>query len=194
MSNRLADDFLAALEYTQMMRDKFLVHFYQKYSLEGRYVFIDKSACSTLLQKELAVDTVAQSRDKGSVCIEEKVEQWPGYKRTNFALETDSCTVSGRERVGWMRYAKADYLLYAFANEDDSCLDVYFIDFPKLRRWFWASEARYEPHTMDTLNRTKFKKVPIDDVIQAVPTSRYLITSEGCQAIPTKSRGNVYHG
>jgi len=187
MSIRLADDFAAALEYSRMMRDKFLVHFYRKYSFDGRYVFVDKSACSLLLQKELATDTIAQSSATSSDCIEEKIEQWPGCKRKNFALETDSCTVPGHERKGWMHYAKADHLLYAFAYEGDTGLDAYFIDFPKLRKWFWGLPKRYEPHTMDTLNRTRFEKVPIIDVCRAVPTTHYLITAEGCQFIPRRS-------
>ena len=183
----LANDFRAAIAYTQNMRDTFLIHFYRKYSFDGRYVFIDKSECSTILQKELAVDTVAQSTDGKSVCIEEKIEQWPGWKRTNFALETRSCTVVGRERPGWMHYAKADYLLYAFAFEGNTGLDVFLINFPKLREWFWNLPKRYPPHIMEnTINHTEFEKVPIDDVRKAVPTSHYIITHDGCQFIPNR--------
>ena len=186
MSTRLADNFTAAAEYSRYMRDKYLSHFYQKYSFDGRYVYIDKSACSTLLQKELAIDTVMQW-GKGSLCIEEKIEQWPGFKRRNFALETESCTVIGRERHGWMHYAKADYLLYAFAYENDSGLDVYLIDFPKLHEWFWNLPTRYEAHVMEnTINHTRFEKVPILDVRRAVPTIRYLINDAGCTYIPKR--------
>lgn len=184
---KLADDWIAASQYSRMMRNKFLVHFYRKYSVEGRYVFIDKSECSTLLQKELAVDTVAQSENGLSVCIEEKIEQWPGYERSNFALEVMTCTVPGREREGWMHYAKADYLLYAFAFPDDKGLAVYLINFPKLKQWFWSLPRRYPDHTMDTFNRTRFEKVPIKDVRASVPTSRYHITNEGCSLIAVRS-------
>jgi hypothetical protein len=190
MSSRLADNFTEALEYSRKMRDTFLSRFYQKYSVEGRYVYVDKSACSTVLQKQLAIDTVMQAKDGGSLCIEEKIEQWPGYKRDNFALETDSCTVVGREKQGWMHYAQADYLLYAFAYEGDSGLDVYFIDFPKLRTWFWNLPVRYPTHVMEhTLNHTRFEKVPIRDVRKAVPAFRYLVTRDECTFIP-KRGGN----
>src|SRR5438105_6458083 len=120
----LSTDFQAACKWTRLMRDTFLSRFYKKYSYDGRYVFVDKSDCSTLLQKELAIDTIMQY-PKSSVCIEEKIEQWPknGRKRTNFALETDSCTVRGHERKGWMHYARADYLLDAFAYEGNSEMD-----------------------------------------------------------------------
>lgn len=185
MSVDLANNFIAALGYSQQMRDKYLTQFYKQYSLEGRYVFVDKSACSTMLQKELAVDTIMQSQKGGSICIEEKIEQrFTG----NFALETDSCTVPGRLRGGWMRYAEADYLLYAFEQRIfDSAigLDVYLINFPKLRSWFWnieeAKPERFKPHVMDTLNRTRIKIVPIDDVRREVGLSRYTCTETMCR-------------
>lgn len=189
MITNLADNFYAAREYSCKMRDTFLVHFYQEYALDGRYVFIDKSTCSTLLQKELAVDTIFQSKKepRASLCIEEKIEQWPGYTRPNFALETDSCTIPGRERKGWMHYAKADYLLYAFAFENDAGLDAYLIDFPKLQEWFYSLPMRYESYIMPTLNRTRFEKVPIHDVRKVVSTWHYIINGEGCTFIPKRA-------
>lgn len=187
MSANLSGDFHAALEYSRKMRDTYLVHFYQEYSLNGRYVFIDKSACSTLLQKQLAVDTIYQSKNGGSICIEEKIEQWPGYQRVNFALEVDSCTTPGRESKGWMHYARADYLLYAFAYEGDTGLDVYLIDFHKLRQWFWSLPKRYPTYIMPTINRTRFEKVPIQDVRRAVPTWHYIINENGCIFIPKRA-------
>jgi len=184
MSADLSNDFNAALEYSQLMRDTYLVHFYRAYSMDNRYVFVDKSACSSLLQKELAIDTIYHSKHGGSVCVEEKIEQWPGYQRTNFALEIESCTNPGRERKGWMHYAKADYLFYAFAYDGDMGLDAYLIDFPKLRKWFWSLSVRYPTHTMDTINRTRVELTPIQDVIQAVPTWNFDITSDGCREKP----------
>ncbi len=187
----LTNNFTAASAYAEHMRDKYLVHFYRKYSVEERYVFVDKSACSTLLQKELAIDTIMQ-RPGYSVCIEEKIEQWPGYERQNFALETASCTVVGHERQGWMHYAKADYLLYAFAQVNDSGLEVYLIDFPKLRHWFWNLPTRYPAHVMEeTLNHTRFEKVPIRDVAEFVKCTRYLITGEGCTWTPHRKSRKV---
>lgn len=185
---RLAENFHAALQYSQEMRDRFLgPYFYQKYALEGRYVFVEKSACSTLLQKQLAVDTLVQSPRGGSLCIEEKIEQWPGYWRKNFALETASCTLPGKERPGWMQYAQADYLLYAFAYPGNQGLRVYFIDFPQLREWFWHLPVRYPAHVMETQNRTRFEKVPIVDVRKAVSVQRYHLSEQGCQYIPERS-------
>jgi len=191
MSISLAQDFVAAIQWSCMMREKYLSHFYGKYSVDRRYVYVDKSSCSTLLQKELAVDTIMQwPTPHTSICIEEKIVQWPGYKHVNFALEVESCTTVGRERGGWMRYAEADYLLYAFAYENDSGLDVYLIDFPKLRGWFWqVHEERYKANDYvmpNTLNHTRIAKVPIKDVRDAVPTARYLCNSEGCVFIPKR--------
>lgn len=166
--------------WSQQKRDSHLIHFYQKYAVDGRYVFVDKSACSTIMQKQLAVDTIIQARGGASWCIEEKIERWPGYTRSNFALETDSCTVPGRERKGWMHYAQADYLLYAFEQENGD-LDAYLIHFPQLRSWFWNVQERYSSHTMETLNRTRFKKVPIADVRRSVGMVRYLVTALDAQ-------------
>lgn len=182
MNTNLAHNFIDDAAWSVSMRDRYLVRLYQQYSLDGRYVFVDKSRCSTIMQKRLAVDTILQAKQGGSLCIEEKIERWPGYVRPNFALETDSCTVPGHEKQGWMHYARADYLLYAFEMEQGG-LDVYLIDFPALREWFWPIHERYESHTMDTLNRTQFRKVPIADVARAVWTKRYIITDTHCQVL-----------
>jgi hypothetical protein len=184
MNINLAENFSAANAWQQMQRDRYLIHFYQKYSLNGRYVFIDKSACSTLLQKQLAVDTIFQSaRNGASLCIEEKIDS--GTARINFALETDSCTVKGREKPGWMHYAQADYLLYAFVRAEGG-LKVYLIDFAKLREWFWQVYEQYRYYVMpNTINHTGIRLVPIRDVEQNVPTWKYICTDEGC--IPVKS-------
>lgn len=183
MTMELEHNFVDDLRWSCTMRDRYLIHFYRKYSQDGRYVFVDKSKCSTLLQKQLAVDTIVQSKQGGSICIEEKIERWPGYTRTNFALETDSCTVPGREKVGWMSYAEADYLLYAFELPTGG-LHVYFIDFQPLRQWFEKVKDNYKSHTMlNTINHTRFKKVPINDVLHNIKTTQYVVTDEGCLLI-----------
>lgn len=187
----LTKDFNAAIQFSYDMRDSFLIpHFYKIHSLDGRFVCIDKSSCSMILQKRLAVDTIVQSKNGGSVCFEEKIEQFPenGRPRKNFALETDSCTVPGHESLGWMHYAKADYLLYCFALPGHTGLNAYLINFPKLREWFWHLSARYPSHIMPlTTNHTRFEMVPIIDVQRAVPTDHYLIDATGCQLIKRRS-------
>jgi hypothetical protein len=181
MNTSLVDAFTLANEWQRTLRDRYLTHFYQKYSLNGRYVFMDKSACSTVLQRELAVDTVFQSpRNGASFCIEEKIDSHSDS--LNFALETDSCTVPDRYKKGWMHYAQADYLLYAFERENG--LDVYLIDFPKLKEWFWKVYTRYHYYVVpDTINHTGVRLVTIAHVERNVPTYRYRCTDEGCEYV-----------
>ncbi len=187
---QFSDNWKDAKEWAIAMRDTYLVQFYGKYSLNGRYVFIEKSACSDILQKRLAIDTIYTSaKTGGSICVEEKIVQWPGrYPYDDFFLETKSFTVKGHESLGWMHYAKADYLLYAFEREDLSSLDVYFINFPELRDWFWKVYERYQICVMgNTFNHTEGRKVPIRDVVRSVKSTRYLVTVERCIHIPYRS-------
>src|SRR3546814_10907038 len=92
-------DFHRDNDWQRQKRDKILSGFYGSYALDGRYVYIDKSSCSVLIQKRLAVDTVLQSKKGGSVCIEEKIVRWPKTGRTHerFCLEVRSCTKPGYE-------------------------------------------------------------------------------------------------
>lgn len=163
-------------EWQRSMRDTILKPFYRRFCDEGRFVFIEKSRCSTLLQKRLAVDTVAQSKRGGSICVEEKLVRFPknGRPLSRFFLETESCTIPGIESPGWMRYADADLLLYGFQTGPDlPSFDCYIIDFQKLKEWFWGRFEAFQEYTMpDTINRTRGRLVPISDVAASVPTMR----------------------
>jgi hypothetical protein len=94
----------------------------------------------------------------------------------NFFLETMSCTVSGLESVGWMRYAEADYLLYAFMQEDGEHLLCYLLDFPALKSWFWPRAERFRLYVMPkTENHTAGRLVPIATVRNAIRCWRFMI-------------------
>jgi hypothetical protein len=157
---------------------------YKRYCYDGRYVFIDKSRFSTIVQRRLKTDTVIQKETDVSYGIEEKVVSWPekkGKPHTAFFLETRSCTNPGHESSGWMETSCADYLLYAFEIKDVG-LDVYIFNFPRLQHWFRKhvfSNSRYRFHTMPDENRTEGKLVPIADVVKYIPTERFLLTFEG---------------
>lgn len=159
-------------------RDRVLAPgFYGHYAVEGRYVFIDKGRLATKLQKQFAVDTIVQRKNGEAICIEEKIVRWPKKDRphTAFALETQSCTVPGRESAGWMTYAEADYLLYCFEQKNGD-LDCCLIDFPKLQEWFSKHDQEFPPFRMeDTLNKTAGRVVPIEAVRVNVPMWRRLI-------------------
>jgi hypothetical protein len=167
-------------------RDKVLAPFHATCSHQGRFVFIDKSRCSTIMQKRFEVDTVVQRRGgTGSYMIEEKMTRAPkgGGQFPSFCLETQSCTVPGRESDGWMIYGEADYLLYGFQRQhgaDDVWMDdlrawsctrfrLYLIDFQALKKWFWPRVESFHLHVMPkTLNRTAMRLVPISAVEDGV--------------------------
>ncbi len=161
---------------------------YKQWSIEGRFVHPQKSRCSTLLQKRLEVDTIVQTRKHHSHCLEEKIVRWPrsGIPFDRFFLETESCTNEGYVSEGWMRYAEADALLYAFVQEGDRELDAYLIvNFSQLKSWFWGVYQNYYEFTMDTFIRTRGRLVDIVDVVQAVKTERFRISENGIyQKVP----------
>lgn len=180
------NDFDRDNAWQRQKRDEILAPgFYGRYSLRGRYVFIDKGRLAGILQKRYAVDTILQAHDGRAICIEEKIVRWPksGRPHTAFALETDSCTKPGYESPGWMRYGKADYLLYAFETSEGD-LDCYVIHFPKLQAWFETVEENYPRFgPLPTKNATQGRVVPIADVEQNVPTSHYLVKRPGVRSM-----------
>lgn len=171
-------DFHRDNEWQRRIRDVVLApRLYDRHAHGGRYVFIDKGKLASVLQKRYSVDAIMQGRDGRAICIEEKIVRWPGYVYRDFCLETDSCTIPGRESAGWMQYGQADYLLYCFETEAGD-LDCYLIDFPALREWFWPRLDRYKIFgPLQTLNRSMGRKVPIKDVCLAVRTWRFALRS-----------------
>ena len=185
----MKDTFHQDNAWQKAVRDRILVpQFYSRYSVQGRFVLIDKGRLATMLQRESAVDTIMQRRDS-AIFIEEKIVRWKGFTHLCFALETHSCTVVGRERVGWMQYGEADYLLYCYMQKDDTTLVCYLIDFPQLHSWFWSNLEQFETFgPLPTINRTAGRKVPIVAVCKAVTTKRYVLTDPKAASAPTRYR------
>jgi hypothetical protein len=173
------NDFERDNNWQRGLRDRILApYFYGKYCVEGRYVFIDKGRMASLFQRRYAVDTIAQGKDGEAICVEEKIVRWPKWDKPHrhFCLETDSCTVPGRESNGWMHYGEADYLLYCFADKEEVALTCYFINFPKLKEWFWPLVETFDVFQMkNTLNKSRGRKVLITDVVEAVSTTAHLV-------------------
>lgn len=169
----MTSDFDRDNDWQRRVRDQILAPgFYGTFATDGRYVLIDKGRLATQLQREFAVDTIVQGRNGAAVCIEEKIVRWPGRVYAAYSLETDSCTVPGREKQGWMAYGQADYLLYCFQQEDGA-LDCHLIDFPKLRAWFWERVSDFPTFgPLRTLNRSAGRVVPIAMVRANVPVWR----------------------
>jgi len=176
------NDFELDNEWQRDIRDRIIgPQFYGRFAAAGRYVYIDKGRLATTLQKQYAVDTILQGRGGAAYCIEEKIVRWPGYRYSAYCLETDSCTIAGRESPGWMRYARADFLLYAFV-QDCGGVEVHLIDFPKLQAWFAANEndlPRFGP--LATLNASTGRKAPISRVRNEVGLKTFSLEAELAQ-------------
>lgn len=172
------NEFIRDDKWQREMRDKILgPSFYRKYSVEGRYVFIDKGVLASQIQREFAVDTILQSKDGRAVCIEEKIVRWPKRDRPHqaYALETKSCTVPGYEKPGWMHYGQADFLFYCFASKNESRLTCHLIKFSELQKWFWPNHNCWPIWVSEQKNKTECRIVPIDEVEAAVGFHRYVV-------------------
>ena len=149
------------------MRDHILKPFYNR--CDGKCFFLDEGDSAVTLQR-LGVDTLFR-KDGKMISIEEKIVRWPKRDTayTAFVLETESCTTPGREKSGWMRYGEANWLFYAFEQADHDSLKIYFIDFFRLKEWFWKNLNKYRDTDTDQINQTRCKIVPIGDVCSSVP-------------------------
>lgn len=166
------NDFLRDDKFQRTVRDGALAGgFYGKFAVEGRYVFIDKGALATRLQREFAVDTMAQGRQGRAVCIEEKIVRWPGYEYTAYFLETESNTKPGWEKPGWMIYGQADLLLYCLVQP--LILVWHCLDFRALQAWFLPIAETF-PRSVkrDTINQTAGRIVPFEAVPDSVKVTR----------------------
>jgi len=161
-------------------RDRYLIPFYKiRYAFEGRYVFMEKfNENGKRSVIETQYDTVVQQRH-GFEYIEEKISSWSDKigKRDLFMLETDSCTNPGHKSLGWMHNTKPHKLLYAFEMKEGG-LDIYVIDFQKLKDWFWPIHTKYDVWEQPGFNRTQCRKVPINDVVGIIPTTHYIINAD----------------
>ena len=99
---------------------------------------LDRSPGSIYIQRNCHVDCIVASQRGGSVAIEEKIVRWPGRHYTAICIETHSNLERTRETApdGWIYTSVADYLLYAFEQEDERSLRVSVFNLPKLRDWF----------------------------------------------------------
>jgi len=161
------------------VRDRILKPVYDKWSCEGRYVFIDKGRMVDILQRKLAVDTLLQKDGGEVVAIEEKIVRWSGREYDSLCLETDSCTVPGHESQGWMHYSEADYLFYCMCQgpiggSSEKCgadcqncwkLQCFIVEFQPLKEWFWPRYETFSPFKMkDTINHTAGRVVPVRQI------------------------------
>ena len=159
--------------YQRHMRDTVLVPAFYELRFYGRFRFFD----GDMDHQNRGIDTVVYL-DGRPIYIEEKIVRWKGRKYDAFALETESCTVKGHEKPGWMHYGEADRLLYCFAMEA-GWLDCWWLDFGALQKWFWPLEDTFPVFQMDTKNRSAGRVVPIMAVRKAVAWKNFQLSRVG---------------
>lgn len=160
----MTTDFQRDDKWQRGVRDLVLRPLYYDVHWNG-HIPIDSGRLASYLQKKFSVDSLIEGFSGRTYFVEEKIVRPPREgEYTAYALETDSCTVPGKEAEGWMRYGRADLLLYAFVRQDRS-VDVHMIDFPRLQDWFVANEGRLDEFgPLKTGNASAGRKAPCDEV------------------------------
>lgn len=159
-------DFRTDLAFTDERRALLDKHFYPAVSKDGRFVALGHSEGSLSIQRRCHVDCVVATQ-KGSVTVEEKIVRWKGRAYTAITVETHSnLERTGAEPIGdgWIATSVADYLLYAFEQEDVALL-VWLFVLPKLREWFTPRVAQYAiADTPNSRYTTRCRVVPLDAI------------------------------
>jgi hypothetical protein len=168
------NDFRQNNEWQLHKRDKILVPFFYEKYYAGRYRFANAA------EQRAGIDTIVQGKN-GPRTIEEKIVEWIGEPYRSFALETESCTLPGSERDGWMKTGTAQLLLYCFENQDGD-LDPWLIAFQELKDWFWPVAESFYGFHLEERNRSRGRVVPIRDVVAAVWTKQLpLLPNSRCE-------------
>jgi hypothetical protein len=180
--------------FQREMRDRLLAPYFYEHYYAGHYEFLHHT-------DPRGADTVVHARE-GDRLVEEKIVRWPVDKTTlkpwvprlcghsALALETDSCTVEGHEKSGWMDTSNADYLLYGFATSwRKNALVCYLIEMQPLKQWFWPRVERFAPTVTDQINRSRCRVVPIDDIME----SGVWIRRYQCEMPPGDSYCEICH-
>jgi hypothetical protein len=103
-----------------------------------------------------------------------------GQRAEKINIETWSCSVPGKERLGWIardENSKATIVLVCFADTPDlasdawkkvKTLDCIWIPFQPLQTWFWQQgEEQWELQDNQQDNHSLSRKVPIAEIAAA---------------------------
>jgi hypothetical protein len=139
------NEFIERQDWSRRMRDKILRPFYKEHSRDGDMVFLDgSSAFIKILQKVFHADTLlTRISDGEKVVIDEKIRS---RYFDDFLIETDSCTVPGKESAGWF-YSKApapiDITLLAFVHGDENGATCFPLPMQTFRPWFELHKSEF---------------------------------------------------
>jgi hypothetical protein len=160
-------DFRTDLAYAEAARLRLEANFYPQVCRDERFVALERSDGSIYIQRHCHVDCIVAVKSGGSATVEEKIVRWKGRQYSAIAVETHSnLERTGAEDIGdgWIATSVADFLLYAFQQEDESLL-AWLFDLPKLREWFNGVFAMFP--AVDTSNdryTTRCRVVPLKDI------------------------------
>jgi hypothetical protein len=159
-------EFDEAERISKALSIKYLTKWYDKYYVVYRRCnaddIRDKDNGYYWLQR-LGVDVVGETSGAGFITIDEKIVQpryTDGQIHKDFLLETQSCSLPGKESKGWIYTSKADLLLYCMLNKADE-LHCYLFNTNELKVWFLQQDIeQFGEHTEPLDNKTKSRKVP----------------------------------
>jgi hypothetical protein len=160
-------DFRTDLAYAEAARLRLEANFYPQVCRDERFVALERSDGSIYIQRHCHVDCIVAAKSGGSATVEEKIVRWKGRQYSAIAVETHSnLERTGAEDIGdgWIATSVADFLLYAFQQEDGSLL-VWLFHLPQLRTWFGGAYSKYT--VADTKNdryTTRCRVVPLEDI------------------------------
>lgn len=191
--------FISDVDWSADISRTFFYPLYRELAYEGRFVSIVNSEHSKfsgkLQSREIDVFMqYLQDNNAISIGVEEKAQRKPWG---SLWIETDSCTIQGHERTGWIDTLEADYLNYGFGIRDPNltkltdtatdyaAFDTYWIKFPEFREWFRENIDLFETKYTFQHNRSAGKIVHIPALVASgVPVERYLCERDRCLSIP----------
>lgn len=143
-------------------------------------------------QKKLDIDLlIEEEANRVLDSWEEKLALWPGDDslHTAMCIETETDSNPGRVKKGWFYTCQANHLIYSFEILPLQLLDVYHINFPRLKEYV-CFELERNPRRFGTFrnterNRSQGLLVGLGDVYRCVKdTKRYLLHFDGrCQEV-----------
>lgn len=115
---------------------------------------------------------------KWDILIEEKHRDGKYAYYSDFFLETESCSIPWREKIGWIYTWISQYLLYCFHREKENEVYSYIFDFPKLKEWFKEQDIkRFQERQTNEINRTRWRIVTLEQIKESHSLIKILRTT-----------------
>lgn len=164
----------------QKTHEQYYSHLWSCLAYKGQYTpILAYDGISKMLQDK-GVDVVfTHAQTRKPVYCDEKADS---HEPDNFCLEEFSNTKSAPWKQGWMAHSLADWICYGFLYLL-GIVDVFMLNFPQLRDWFWPNHENHRKHDMtNTTNCTRSRIIPVKEVLNNVYAVHYLISQDGTVA------------